>query len=156
MAAENEDQGILARATPRPWVIEERYLSEVQNAEGKTIASCWHEHAEGREIVLTGVLECSLEESAANAALIVKAVNAYGRSGEDLYEDWKAKALAEVPDGLGATTLPEALTMLETWGPDLFPAAPDGRVHFGRALLDAAIDSIRQHLAQAAEKAEVR
>ncbi|RWO22848.1 hypothetical protein [Mesorhizobium sp.] len=62
-----------AKHTPGPWAIDPTYLSEVQTPNDKTIASCWHTHAEGRTVSITGVLECSLEESAANARLIAAA-----------------------------------------------------------------------------------
>ncbi|RWP64868.1 hypothetical protein [Mesorhizobium sp.] len=62
-----------ANHTPGPWAIDPKYLSEVQTPDDKTIASCWHAHAEGRTVSITGVLECSLEESAANARLIAAA-----------------------------------------------------------------------------------
>ena len=59
--------------TPGPWIVDPIYLSEVQTPDFKTISSCWHEHADGAEITVTGVLPCSLEESAANARLIAAA-----------------------------------------------------------------------------------
>lgn len=59
--------------TPGPWVIDENYLSEVQTSSLLTVATCWHEHTAGQTINVTGVLECSLEESAANARLIAAA-----------------------------------------------------------------------------------
>jgi hypothetical protein len=55
------------------WIVPQQYPSEIENADGKTIASCWHEHAANRTINVVGVLECSLEESAANARLIAAA-----------------------------------------------------------------------------------
>ena len=61
--------------TPTPWFVFDPYASEIQTADQKTISSCWHGHAEGCEITVTGILSCSLEESAANAAHIVRAVN---------------------------------------------------------------------------------
>lgn len=62
-----------AKHTPGPWKVDPAYLSEVQTADEKTIASCWHEHADGAQITVTGVLACGLEESAANARLIASA-----------------------------------------------------------------------------------
>lgn len=59
--------------TAGPWAVDARYLSEVQTADGKTVASCWHEYADGQEIRVTGALCCSIEESAANARLIAAA-----------------------------------------------------------------------------------
>ena len=64
--------------TPLPWVIDPTYPSEVQTSQLESITSCWHEQAVGQEITVTGVLPCSLTESAANAAFIVRAVNAHG------------------------------------------------------------------------------
>ena len=63
----------MTKHTPGPWMIDPKYLSEIQTADDKTICSAWHQHASGQEIVVTGVLECSLEESAANAKLIAAA-----------------------------------------------------------------------------------
>ena len=63
----------MTKHTPGPWMIDPKYLSEIQTADDKTICSAWHQHAAGQEIVVTGVLECSLEESAANAKLIAAA-----------------------------------------------------------------------------------
>lgn len=63
--------------SPTPWVIDPRYPSEVQTPEDETVCSVWHSHAEGQNITVRGVLCCSIEESAANAALIVRAVNAF-------------------------------------------------------------------------------
>lgn len=60
----------IVKHTPGPWVLDPQYLSEVQTEDLKTIASCWHEHADGATITVTGVLPCSLAESAANAHLI--------------------------------------------------------------------------------------
>lgn len=59
--------------TQGPWMVDARYLSEVQTADDKTVASCWHEHADGQEITVRGVLCCTMEESAANARLIAAA-----------------------------------------------------------------------------------
>jgi hypothetical protein len=59
--------------TPGPWHIDPAFPSEVQTDKDLTISSCWHKHASGAEIVVVGVLECSLEESAANARLIAAA-----------------------------------------------------------------------------------
>lgn len=64
--------------TPGPWVLDPQYLSEVQTEGMKTIASCWHEQADGATITVTGVLPCSLEESAANARLIAAAPELLG------------------------------------------------------------------------------
>lgn len=60
----------MSNHTPGPWSIDPQYLSEVQTPDMLTIASCWHKHAVDQEITITGVLPCSLEESAANARLI--------------------------------------------------------------------------------------
>lgn len=62
-----------ATHTPGPWVIEAPYLSEIQTEDRLTVASCWYADADGAEITVTGVLPCSLEESAANARLIAAA-----------------------------------------------------------------------------------
>ena len=72
----SELRGLMAEATPLPWVGPAQYPSEVEDGDGLTIASCWHEHAVGASITIQGVLPCSLAESASNAALIVAAVNA--------------------------------------------------------------------------------
>lgn len=61
--------------TPLPWEIDPAYLSEVQTSQLQSISTCWHEQAVGQQITVTGILPCSLAESAANAALIVRAVN---------------------------------------------------------------------------------
>jgi hypothetical protein len=58
-------------------VVDPQYPSEVQTPDLNTICSVWHEHAEGETITVTGIHPASLQESAANAAFIVKAVNAY-------------------------------------------------------------------------------
>ena len=63
--------------TPLPWVIDPTYPSEVQTSQLESITSCWHEQAVGQEITVTGVLPCSLTESAANAAFIVRACNSH-------------------------------------------------------------------------------
>lgn len=63
----------MSKHTTGPWVIDPKYLSEVQTPDMLTIASCWHEHAVDKEITITGVLPCSLEESASNARLIAAA-----------------------------------------------------------------------------------
>lgn len=63
--------------TPTPWIVDPAYPSEVQTSTDETICSAWHEHAVGVRLTITGVLPCSLEESAANAAFIVRAVNAF-------------------------------------------------------------------------------
>jgi hypothetical protein len=59
--------------TPGPWTVTAPYLSEVQTQERLTVASCWYADADGAEITVTGVLPCSIEESAANARLIAAA-----------------------------------------------------------------------------------
>ena len=63
--------------TPLPWVIDPTYPSEVQTSQLESITLCWHEQAAGQEITVTGVLPCSLSESAANAAFIVRACNSH-------------------------------------------------------------------------------
>ena len=63
--------------TPLPWVIDPTYPSEVQTSQLESITLCWHEQAAGQEITVTGVLPCSLSESAANAVFIVRACNSH-------------------------------------------------------------------------------
>ena len=63
--------------TPLPWVIDPTYPSEVQTSQLESITSCWHDQAVGQKITVTGVLPCSLTESAANAAFIVHACNSH-------------------------------------------------------------------------------
>lgn len=63
--------------TPLPWVIDPTYPSEVQTSQLESITSCWHDQAVGQKITVTGVLPCSLTESAANAAFIVRACNSH-------------------------------------------------------------------------------
>lgn len=70
--------------TPTPWVIDPQYPSEVQTPDLNTICSAWHEHAEGKTITVNGIHPASLKESAANAAFIVKAVNAHAKLVEAL------------------------------------------------------------------------
>lgn len=62
-----------SKHTPGPWIIDPKYLSEVQTSSMLTVATCWHEHAAGQTIDVVGVVECSLEESAANARIIAAA-----------------------------------------------------------------------------------
>lgn len=59
--------------TPGPWRIFDPYWSEIQTTDQETVASCWHEQADGKSITVRGVLLCSVEESAANARLIAAA-----------------------------------------------------------------------------------
>ncbi|RWO20708.1 hypothetical protein [Mesorhizobium sp.] len=86
--------------TPGPWAIDPTYLSEVQTPDDKTIASCWHAHAEGRTVSITGVLECSLEESAANARLIAAAPDLLAalEAAEELYRKGLMAASNELID----------------------------------------------------------
>lgn len=79
--------------TPGPWIIDPAYPSEVQTSDLNTICSVWHAHAAGETITVRGVLECSLEESAANAAFIVRACNAH----DDLVAALEAVAEARMP-----------------------------------------------------------
>lgn len=81
--------------TPGPWVVDATYLSEVQTADNLSIASCWHKHADGAEITVTGVLPCDLAESAANARLIAAA--------PDLLEACRAGLYVAEAEGANAT-----------------------------------------------------
>ena len=58
--------------TQGDWVAPAKYQSEIENTQGLTIASCWHEHAVDKEITLVGVLPCPLDESRANARRIAR------------------------------------------------------------------------------------
>ena len=62
-----------SKHTPGPWMVDPKFLSEVQTSDDKTVCSAWHQHADGATITVTGILACSLEESAANARLIAAA-----------------------------------------------------------------------------------
>lgn len=64
---------LLDGVTEGPWTIPEKYISEVERADGKTISSCWYESCIGTTINLHDVADCSLEESAANARFIAAA-----------------------------------------------------------------------------------
>lgn len=44
--------------------------------------------------------------------------------------------------------------MLEKWGPECFPANDKGQVHFARALMDAAAESIREAFQNAIKQVE--
>lgn len=63
--------------TKGPWIIDDHFLSEVQTSDDESIASCWHDQAEGATVTLHGILKCSLEESAANARPIAAAPDMY-------------------------------------------------------------------------------
>jgi len=63
----------MSKHTPGPWSVPEQYCSEIERADGKTIASCWHEKCVDVEVKLVGVADVSLEESKANARLIAAA-----------------------------------------------------------------------------------
>lgn len=62
--------------------------------------------------------------------------------GEASYASYQATEHNPEPD------LALTATMLETWGPVVEPASPDGRVSFTRAMMASAAESIRAHLAQ--------
>lgn len=57
--------------------------------------------------------------------------------------DASAKAAIRALRGLEQTAI-----MLETWAPECFPVLPehDGKVHFARALMESAAQSIREAL----------
>ncbi len=63
----------MSNFTPGPWIVEAPYFSEVQTMERESVASCWHSDCNGKSVTISGVIECSPEESAANARLIAAA-----------------------------------------------------------------------------------
>ena len=58
--------------TQGDWCAPSKYPSEIENTQGLTVASCWHEHAVDKEITLVGILPCTLDESRANASRIAR------------------------------------------------------------------------------------
>lgn len=64
------------------------------------------------------------------------------RKGE---ADYAAFCARENPDGT-LDSLERSASMLEQWGPETFPADPNGKVHFGRALTDSVAAEIRAFL----------
>lgn len=62
-----------AKHTSGPWTVPEKFPSEVERSDGKTVASCWHQHAVGKTVTLEDVAPVSLSESRANARLIAAA-----------------------------------------------------------------------------------
>ncbi|WP_442256118.1 hypothetical protein ACS0OT_07185 [Stenotrophomonas maltophilia group sp. RY12688] len=80
----------MSKHTPGPWIIDPKFLCEVQTADHKTIASCWERRDAGSHIEVTGTLECSEEVSIANARLIAAApdlLEALIRLEAELVED---------------------------------------------------------------------
>lgn len=68
------------------------------------------------------------------------------REGEAKLREWRANDPDVQPDGT-AETLATCATMLETYGPDCFPANEHGQVHFARAMMDSVAAEIRAFLA---------
>ena len=93
--------------TPGPWVIDPAYPSEVQTADLKTVSSCWHEYADGLTIKVTGILPCSIEESAANARLIAAAPELL----EALAQCQKALAMMITPTQIDQTSTLQAFAI---------------------------------------------
>jgi hypothetical protein len=55
------------------------------------------------------------------------------------FQEASAKACIRALRGLEQTAI-----MLEKWGPETFPADPDGKMHFGRVMTDSAAEAIRE------------
>lgn len=68
------------------------------------------------------------------------------RAGEADYKRWRAIDPDHVPDGT-IDSLETCAAMLETYGPDCFPANEHGQVHFARSMMDATAEEIRAYLA---------
>jgi hypothetical protein len=66
--------------------------------------------------------------------------------GEAKLREWRDSDAEAQPDGTidGLTT---CATMLETYGPECFPANEHGQVHFARSMMDATAMEIRAFLA---------
>lgn len=73
-------------------------------------------------------------------------------SGEIDYRAWAAVDPDHVPEGT-EESLAACATMLETYGPECFPANEQGQVDFARAMMDAVAADIRAFLSPAAPSA---
>ena len=82
--------------TKEPWMVDATFKSEVQTHDDKTISSCWHEHGVGETITLNGILDCTIEESAANATRIVACVNALAGVEDPDGLMWDVRALTDL------------------------------------------------------------
>lgn len=55
------------------------------------------------------------------------------------FHEASARACIRALRGLEQTAI-----MLEKWGPETFPAGPDGKIHFGRQMTDSTAEAIRE------------
>jgi hypothetical protein len=67
--------------------------------------------------------------------------------GEQKLAEWRPADPEAAPDGT-LDSLATCATMLETYGPDCFPANEKGQVHFARAMMDSTAAEIRTFLAR--------
>lgn len=68
----------MSEATPRPWRVDPNHPTDVQDASGREILSCIWKDEVGDTWVIRGIIAAQSEdERDANAALIVRAVNAH-------------------------------------------------------------------------------
>lgn len=75
-----------------------------------------------------------------------------GRSkptGEMIYAEYRQRARLQEDSKAEGTveSLLRCATMLDTYGPDCFPANEHGQIHFARAMMDSTADEIRAFIA---------
>jgi len=68
------------KVSPLPWRVDPQHRADIQTVDGRDIGTLWHEEAVGMTLVIRGVMAAKEDaDGAANAAFIVRAVNAHDR-----------------------------------------------------------------------------
>ena len=68
------------KVSPLPWRVDPQHRADIQTVDGRELAMLWNEEAVGMTLIIRGVMAAKDDaDGAANAAFIVRAVNAHDR-----------------------------------------------------------------------------
>lgn len=68
------------KVSPLPWRVDPQHRADIQTVDGRDIGTLWNEEAVGMTLIIRGVMAAKDDaDGAANAAFIVRAVNAHDR-----------------------------------------------------------------------------
>lgn len=68
------------KVSPLPWRVDPQHRADIQTVDGRELATLWNEEAVGMTLIIRGVMAAKDDaDGAANAAFIIRAVNAHDR-----------------------------------------------------------------------------